>query len=164
MKLRPARPEDARVTWRWANDRETRARSYRNRRIPWYEHQAWFSARLSSGAARLYVGEDDRGRPVGQVRFERSGPGRGVVSVVVSPEFRGRGLGTALVRRGCVRARRELGLARILAYVKSDNAASRRLFEKSGFVRVRAIRKHGCPSVLLAWPAGPSGRSVDLAE
>lgn len=54
------------------------------------------------------------------------------VSVYVAPEARGRGVGTALLRR-LVRASEEAGLWTLQAGIFPENEASLRLHEKAGF-------------------------------
>lgn len=150
MKLREAVAADARRLWIWANDRLTRAQSYRSGRIPWTAHLRWFHSKLATpGRVRIYLGMAHG--PAGQIRFEVARPGVAHVGVSVAGEFRGRGLGARLVAAGCRRAARDLRLRRVLAYVKENNAASLRAFERAGFRRVRRARPFGVPSVLLAW-------------
>ena len=153
LSLRPAAAGDAKLLWRWANDPLVRAASFNSARIPWPTHEAWFAKRLARPRrARIYLAQA-RGEtaPVGQIRFEKSGPGRAVVSVVVSPNQRGRGLGAALIRSGCLQASKDLGVRRVLAYIREDNAASIAAFERAGFSRLRRAKVGGNAAVLLIW-------------
>jgi RimJ/RimL family protein N-acetyltransferase len=152
VRLRPAEAGDARLLWRWANDPLTRAQSYRTGRISWPTHRAWFERKLeATRRSRIYVAED-RG-PAGTVRFEVARSGVAHVGVSVAPERRGEGLGRRLVREGCRRAARELGLRRVLAYIKEGNGASIRSFERAGFRKLRRAAPFGAASVLMAWNA-----------
>jgi RimJ/RimL family protein N-acetyltransferase len=58
----------------------------------------------------------------------------GVLGIGVLAEFRGRGIGTALIRETLERAR-ELGLTRIELSVREGNARVIALYERFGFVR-----------------------------
>lgn len=153
MILRLARPADARRLWAWANDPGTRAASFTPGRIPWARHLAWFRAKLATSASRIYLATGRSGRPVGQVRFDVDRPGRAVISIVVAPEARGRGVGRRLLEKGLPRAARDLGIRRVHAYVKRDNSASLALFRSAGFRRVRGLTRGGVPAVLLSRPA-----------
>lgn len=62
-------------------------------------------------------------------------PGAYVWRVYVSPEARGRGIGTALVREAVAVARPTFGVDRVHALVAPDNVPSRRAFASVGFVR-----------------------------
>jgi RimJ/RimL family protein N-acetyltransferase len=152
MRLRPAVAADARLLWRWANDPATRAWSYLSAKIPWEGHRRWLAGKLETPRrSRIYVAMAPG--PAGQIRFEVVRAGVARVGVSVAPEQRGRGLGVRIIRQGCRRASRDLGLRRVLAYIKTENAASVRAFERAGFRFVRRAAPHGAPSLLLAWNA-----------
>ena len=149
ISLRPAVPGDARLLWRWANDRTTRAASYNPAPIPWKRHLPWLEKKLATPRrCRIYVAVDERGRPVGQVRFDLEARRRAVVGISVDRARRGKGVGTEILRRGCRKAIADLSPRRIAAYVKKDNEASLAAFIRAGFRRVRAVRRGGSGSVL----------------
>jgi ribosomal protein S18 acetylase RimI-like enzyme len=55
-----------------------------------------------------------------------------IQDVVVDPDFRGRGIGTALVQR-MVRELRTLGAERILLHMPIHNESARQMYENAGF-------------------------------
>jgi ribosomal-protein-alanine N-acetyltransferase len=61
-------------------------------------------------------------------------------NVAVRPQYRGRGMGTALFGRVFAEARR-LGARRATLEVRASNVDARRLYERLGF-RVAAVRPH----------------------
>ncbi|HUP92156.1 MAG TPA: GNAT family N-acetyltransferase [Solimonas sp.] len=61
-----------------------------------------------------------------------------IYSLVVGPEGRGRGLGSALVERA-ERAARRLGCAALSLEVRADNAAARALYARRGYADERAL-------------------------
>lgn len=144
ITLRPARPEDVRLLFEWANDPSVRAVAYRPDPIPWEDHERWFAARLASDATRLYVAETD-GEPVGQIRFEAA-HGVAVLSVSLAARARGRGVGTRLIRAGTDRLFADTTVREVQAYVRDDNPASARAFEKAGFVLDGPVVEQGVPS------------------
>src|SRR4051794_2784713 len=95
MSLRPANADDVEVLFIWANDPVTRAQSFSSDPIPWEGHVAWFSRVLADPDRVIWLLED-RGVPVGSIRFDAEGE-RAVVSVQISPEHRKRGFGHRLV-------------------------------------------------------------------
>jgi RimJ/RimL family protein N-acetyltransferase len=140
---------------RWANEPAVRAASFQSAAIPWETHVRWLARRLRMPkTVRIYVVETPAHGPIGQVRFERTHSTRAVVSVAVSRQLRGQGVGPVLIRRGCVRAVKELRVRRVLAYIKANNSASIRAFERAGFQRLRRLQVAGVPSLLLVWKAG----------
>ena len=68
--------------------------------------------------------------------------GIGECSVYVAPKARGRGIGTALVDRLAVEAKRN-DFHKLLGKLFTDNAASIRLVERCGFSAVGTHRRHG---------------------
>jgi RimJ/RimL family protein N-acetyltransferase len=135
MKLRPALPIDCYVLWLWANDPLTREASGDRPLIPWAEHRRWFSARIESPAAMVFVAEGPDAQPVGTVRFETTDGWLGaVVSYAVAPEARGRGFGRALLVEGLKAARDRHPDVRVVATVGASNAKSRRVFERLGWI------------------------------
>jgi len=130
VRVRAAAPSDARLLWTWANDPATRANSLHPAPIPWAVHEAWIARRLADPRTVLLIGENAAG-PVGQVRFE---PGETVeVSIAVAPDRRGELLGELLLAASLDELRRRGERGAIHARVKSENEASRRLFETFGF-------------------------------
>jgi RimJ/RimL family protein N-acetyltransferase len=81
---------------------------------------------------RFYIVESGDGAPIGPVRFERS-HGTWEVHYAVAPAFRGRGLGSPLLRAALARLDAEVGRAPVQGRVKGGNIASRRIFENLGF-------------------------------
>ena len=134
LSLRNAKPEDSRLYFAWANDPEVRRQSFDPRPIDWAGHQDWFARRLED--ALLLVAADEAGVPLGQVRFERKDGWR--INYSVGAEFRGFGLGGTMLAMAITELRRRHPGARLVAEVKPDNAASRRVFETLGFARISA--------------------------
>lgn len=128
--VRPATDADAELLLAWRNDEETRAWSRTPDPVDPAGHRAWLARVLADPDRRLYVAEHD-GRPVGTVRFDRDGDGAWEVSITVAPEHRDRGLARRILAAG----EHALGDGvSIVANVHRDNAASRALFRKAGYV------------------------------
>ena len=130
VTLRPARANDARLLYEWANDPAVRAMARDTRPIAWDGHRAWFAARLARADCRILIAEVD-GEPVGQVRLDRQGPdgGRAEIDISVAPARRGRGHGRAMLAA----LPPWPGVSRLVAVVRRENAASAALFRAAGF-------------------------------
>lgn len=80
-------------------------------------------------------------------------------NVAIRPAFRGRGIGTALLRRVLTEARR-LGATRATLEVRASNTGARRLYERMGFY-VAATRPNYYSSpvedALILWRDDTSG-------
>lgn len=131
LRLRRAGRDDCRLLWEWANDPEVRAASFQTGMIPWEEHATWFAGKLDHSL--IYIAESPEGLPVGQCRIDKLGDGEAQVDVSVAREKRGSGIAAALILRAAQAAFCETELMRLHAYVKAENRASLRAFEKAGF-------------------------------
>ena len=149
MIIRPVGRDDARTLFDWVNREENRQVSLQTTApVPWESHLAWLEARLSDRLSGQWIAEED-GHPVGQVRLQERGHGL-EVSVYVIPEQRGRALALALVRHAVDEASRLWPERAVIARIRTNNAASLRLFAAAGFRLSQQCEDH----VLLAHVAG----------
>jgi RimJ/RimL family protein N-acetyltransferase len=131
IALRPATAADARLLFDWVNTPDALAQKERTRGpIAWPEHAAWLDRLLADGGSALFIVEH-ADRPIGQVRLERDGAAHRV-DIYVVPSARRRGA----ARLALTRALQHPGVGTAVARVKTGNAASRRLFESTGFAEV----------------------------
>ena len=148
--LRAAKKGDTRRVFEWANDPVTRAASFQSEPIQWKHHIRWFECSLESPKRYLFIAEY-AGIPTALLRFDRHGDGSdwsiATIGVNVSPSERGKGLGTELLRHGTALAGR-LSIGCIHAEIRSENVASRRAFEKAGYVYAGEADKGGLAAVL----------------
>jgi UDP-2,4-diacetamido-2,4,6-trideoxy-beta-L-altropyranose hydrolase len=145
LRVRPARPDDVLLIWQWANDPVTRANSFQSDAIPWSTHAEWYRSKLASPETRIWILEY-RQVPIAQVRYDRVDPDTAQISYVVSPGYRGRGLGTKLLELSGPLACRGLAVRRLQGITFARNAASARSFTRAGFTRAaeRAIAGIDC--------------------
>jgi len=133
LRARYAMLEDEALLLEWANDPETRRNSFSSAQITKATHHKWFNGRLSNlDEYRLYIIETTDSVPVGQVRFERSGEAW-EVHYLLSPLFRHRGLGRALLEVGLLQLGVDERSAHVFGRVKRINEPSRKIFENLGF-------------------------------
>jgi RimJ/RimL family protein N-acetyltransferase len=123
--------------------------------VPWEDHQLWYERSLTKSDCWILVGEDED-RPVGMLRLDRSVGDIATVSVNVSPESRGRGVGKNILALGADFAAR-LGLVSLEANIKKENAASIALFQSVGFDHVGSA--NGLERYMLHLPVAPRRRS-----
>jgi len=77
----------------------------------------------------------------GTIQGIRNGGGKGSVqNFGIVPEYRGRGLGTVLLRRS-LEGFREAGVNRVTLEVTAKNLDALRLYQRLGFRRVRTVYK-----------------------
>jgi len=132
VRARAATLSDRDLLFAWANDPLTRQMSFRPQPIDWEEHVRWNERVLGDPGVLLMVGEAwEAGAwvPMGQVRID----GDGTVSLGLAPRLRGRRLAGPLLRTVVLAARARTPGRRLVAFIKPENAASRRVFEQVGF-------------------------------
>lgn len=142
LRLRRAVDEDRGLLWEWSNEPGARAASFSGEPIPWERHVAWFAAHIDSSEHRIFLALDAGGLPVGQVRFDFEGD-TAVISVSLDQRARGLGYGSRLIELGAASIFAEGRAARIDAYVKPENQASLRAFERAGFVHLGRTTMRG---------------------
>lgn len=131
VALRSARPEDNELVFRINNAPETRRVSRNTDPIPWDDHKLWYQRRLADPSVFMWIIEE-HDKPVGVVRIEPE-ESANVISIALSQEAQGRGVGSAAIRIACARLHSHAGEAVVRAYIKPDNTRSLRAFERAGF-------------------------------
>lgn len=132
IKLRPAVMSDAEILLDWANRPESMAnRLASSGKILLQDHLNWFRKKLLDPGCAIWICEGPEG-PVGQVRLEMRSVGL-EVSIFISPSFRKKNVGVSVLEMIKCRAAQRWPGVPLIARVKPDNWASRRLFSKAGF-------------------------------
>jgi UDP-2,4-diacetamido-2,4,6-trideoxy-beta-L-altropyranose hydrolase len=135
LRLRRARADDVRLLWEWANDPEVRALSFSTGPIRWETHVAWYAEKFGQNKSLMLIAEDDDGAPIGQIRFDLNG-GEAELNLSLAKEKRGISLSVPLIEAGVRELFANTECGRVHAFVKPQNTASVRAFEKARFDRV----------------------------
>ena len=143
VHLRRAKEGDSQLLFDWANDPAVRFAAFSSAPISWESHVRWFLEKLQGGRSFIWIGEDDEGTPLGQIRFDVREDGESEVDVTIAPAKRGRRLAHVLIQLGTDAFLRENDCRLIHAFVKDQNIASARAFEKAGFTRVGTTQVRG---------------------
>lgn len=128
VTLRLATPADGDIMYDWQQHPETRRFARSPAKPDASEHRAWLERRLADPGCVLNLIMHD-GAPAGVVRLDRRDEAAMEVSLLVSPERYGQGVGRAAL--GLVR--RLLPQVSLLANVLPGNKASQRLFAAAGY-------------------------------
>jgi len=135
FRLRRGHADDIRLLWEWANDPEVRTASFSSAPIPWETHVRWFGEKFGEGKSLFLIAEDEEGVPFGQVRFDLNG-GDAELSISVARGKRGLGLAVPLIDAAVREMLMDDRCGRVHAFVKPENAASAKAFERAGFEQV----------------------------
>ncbi len=147
LRVRPVRANEGALLWEWVNDPIVRQSAFQPQPIPQGEHLEWFSRKLADDGCRILIGLDASDVPVGQARFESTCPGEAVIDVSMDRYRRGSGFGSVLIDLAVrsVFTNRFAGL--VHAYIKRDNQASIRAFQRAGFQVVGNVSMKGHEAV-----------------
>jgi RimJ/RimL family protein N-acetyltransferase len=96
IEFRLATLDDAEMLLRWRNDEKTRSFSLQPKKITKKQHMSWLRLCLADPKRQLFVAIYSE-QPIGSVRIESTPLGQ-LISWTLAPEFRGRGLGKAMVK------------------------------------------------------------------
>jgi GNAT superfamily N-acetyltransferase len=132
LTFRSVTIDDAVLLWRWRNDAQTREASWNEEPIDLDMHRQWLSLMLTPVPGMspiLFLLACVGDIPVGNIRLSPTTPPE--VSIVVAPEYRGSGLGRAMLALAPLPAG-------TIGIVKGENLASRGAFTAAGW-SVRSI-------------------------
>lgn len=134
VTLRAADAGDSRLLWEWRNHPQSRAASIDTAPVPWEDHERWYAATLRNPNRLILMAVDEQSEALGMVRFDFDGEGRATVSINIASRWRGLGLGQVILHEGLEAARASRDGVSFTAQIRTENAASIRIFEREGFV------------------------------
>ncbi|HNX68449.1 MAG TPA: bifunctional UDP-2,4-diacetamido-2,4,6-trideoxy-beta-L-altropyranose hydrolase/GNAT family N-acetyltransferase [Candidatus Omnitrophota bacterium] len=142
IRFQPVRAADRALIYHWSSAPEVRAVSFHSAQILWKEHCRWFNEKLRDPDC-LFLKAVLRDRTIGQIRFDARGE-RATISVVLAPQYRGKGLAARVLRAAVhqvLRTRSEIKM--VDAFIKKENHASVKAFQKAGFRPLNIKNIHG---------------------
>lgn len=123
----PATPDDLRDLFRWRNDPKVRRQMFTTGKIRWEDHVSFWKKRFADKKAKTYIIYHN-GISSGMLRIDKRTDGD-EIGIIIAPEWQGMGIGKAVIQAVISKcASRPL-----LSRVKTDNEASKRIFDKNGF-------------------------------
>jgi RimJ/RimL family protein N-acetyltransferase len=151
LRLRQVREDDCRLLWEWANDKEVRASAFSSDPIPWEEHVRWFIRKLHEPTCFIFIAVDNEDTPLGQVRFDVDKDGEAEIDVSIDRDKRGLGYGALLISKAVKEVIRVTHIRAVHAFIKPNNEASMRAFERAGFKRLGVENVRGNIALHYIW-------------
>lgn len=131
-ELREVRPEDCKLLFEWANEKEVRKNSFSSAEISYEEHKEWFQRLLSREDCKQYIYCVD-GIDVGQVRVSINGE-NAEIGYSICSDKRGYGYGKSMIELLKKRIKEDVPQVQVLvAKVKTENIASHKVFVGLGY-------------------------------
>jgi spore coat polysaccharide biosynthesis predicted glycosyltransferase SpsG/RimJ/RimL family protein N-acetyltransferase len=126
--------DDASILFEWRNDASVRDVSRNSEELSWVGHVSWLERVLADPARLLFIVENN-GSPIGTVRFDAQDAlsGRWEVSITVSQQVRGCGMGKVVLAVGEKALLAAHPDAQLFAEMLETNEASHRLFKAAGY-------------------------------
>jgi len=137
--IRKANISDAECYYNWLNDSSVRKQSYISTFITWEQHFKWFQEKIMDPYYCFYIFQNDNKQLIGQVRLQQIDNSNSIIGVSVSNENRGKGYGSIILKMACIEYLKNYQNFIINAYIKIDNASSKKIFEQSGFVFIENL-------------------------
>ncbi len=134
ISLRKAEKRDSDQLLTLRNDELVVQNSFNQGKVSQEDHNKWFNKVLKSSSTKLYILENALGNFVGQIRFDGAKNNEQIISISISPEFRGHSLAPELIKKATKHFSQKEKKGKIIAEIKPENIASVASFEKAGFV------------------------------
>src|SRR5207245_11396360 len=84
----------------------------------------------------ILIGEDSDAQPIGQVRINQKPNREAEIDLSVAREFRGAGYGSLLLETALQEVFDSCRITKVHAFIRPENLASARAFERAGFLRL----------------------------
>ena len=133
LRLRRATEDDTKLIWKWVNDPAVRASAFSTDPIPWEEHAAWFDNKTQDPLCRIFIAIDADENPIGLTRFDITKKGEAEIDVNIAKKARGKKYAVPLIDMSVQKLFASTDTKSVSAYIREENEASIRSFEKAGF-------------------------------
>ena len=141
LKLRCPTKLDSEVLLTWRNSSEVRKASGTQGYIQPDVHERWFTKRLDDLKRQPFWIVEHLHEPIGFIRFDLIENRNYEISIVISREFRGNGLGKHALNLAILRFQEKFENYTLTARIKRENLASLKLFSSSGFSKLKVEKK-----------------------
>lgn len=131
--LRKAKKQDIDLLFHWVNEDSVRKSAFSTAKITYDEHKKWFENILIRDDVKQYIYMCDD-EPIGQVRITIDGE-MAEIDYSICVEKRCKGYGKIMLQLLYEQVKKDLPeIKTLIAKVKPDNLASRKVFEGVGYV------------------------------
>jgi RimJ/RimL family protein N-acetyltransferase len=130
--LRPVKLADARLLYKWRNEKLVRDNSFEDKIILYKEHKKWLMAALQNPSVNIYIMMDGE-KVIGQVRLNIENK-IGLISYSIDLQYRCMGYGKKILQLiENEIASSDIDVVKLLGCVKKNNKASQKVFETLGY-------------------------------
>ncbi len=128
LTTRLANIDDMKSVFDLSNDDIVRANSIHSEKIEWENHIVWFKSKLDSKDIVFYILEIEDNF-AGYYHIDKEANDEWLVTIHISKAYRSKNLGFSFLKTTC----ESNSDKNIIAYIKTSNVASKKIFEKNNF-------------------------------
>ena len=134
ITLRKAHENDVMLYFEWTNDQSVRENSYHSEPVILENHQRWFLSKIKDANCFMVVFENHVGAPIGQVRIQKQDNNTAVIGISNDANHRGKGYASNMIQMASDAFLAENPEILISAFIKTENKASEKAFQKAGYI------------------------------
>lgn len=140
LLILPAEESDMLDIFNLSNDIEVRKNSFNSEQIKLEDHIKWIKSKLKDENCVFYTVKTNEGKLAGQVRFDKNRESNDfVISINLSSEYRGKGLGSFIIKSASDKLKVERNVVKVIALIKKENRASLKSFLKAGYKDTKEV-------------------------
>ena len=128
IAIRLANIDDMKSVFDLSNDDIVRANSIHSEKIEWENHIVWFKNKIVSKDIVFYILEIEDNF-AGYCHIDREDNDEWMATIHIAKAYRGKNLGFNFLKIIC----KSNSNKNIIAYIKTSNVASKKIFEKNNF-------------------------------
>ena len=130
----------------WTNDTSVRENSYQSEPISLENHQNWFYKKIKEETCFMVVFENHIGTAIGQVRIQMQDDSTAIIGISNDVNHRGKGYAIKMIQMASEEFLKQNQQICISAYIKIENKASEKAFQKAGYELDVVLEYDGIPS------------------
>ncbi len=134
LQLREATKNDVDLTFEWASDTNIRKYSFQQEVITQEMHHAWFNSKINDPDC-LYLLLEKDSEVIGSIRYDINKENEALISYLIDHKYHGLGYGNAILSLSLgVVTEKYPRLKQLVGFVVPENIASRKIFERQGYL------------------------------
>ena len=146
ISFRKANENDMMLYFNWTNDASVRENSYKSEPISLENHQNWFYKKIKEETCFMVVFENHIGTAIGQVRIQMQDDSTAIIGISNDVNHRGKGYAIKMIQMASEEFLKQNQQICISAYIKIENKASEKAFQKAGYELDVVLEYDGIPS------------------
>lgn len=128
--LRPAKLKDKCLLYRWVNSKDSLGIKIKtDKKISFSNHEIWFEERLKDNNTFIWIIEENKNKPIGQIRFQYSKEKYFDIDIYIINKFRKLGIASIELKN----AENISNVKPLRATVKKNNYSSYLFFNRNGY-------------------------------